>query len=124
MLLTDGENNQLPDPLAAAQTAADRGIRIYTVGIGSAAGSTLDIEGFKVHSQLDESMLRQISETTGGDYYAADNTDALKAIYDTIDTRLVIRPEAMEVTSLFAGAGVLVLLMGGVASLVWLGRLP
>ena len=124
VLLTDGENNQLPDPLAAAQTAADRGIRIYTVGIGSAAGSTLDIEGFKVHSQLDESMLRQISETTGGDYYAADNTDALKAIYDTIDTRLVIRPEAMEATSLFAGAGVLVLLMGGVASLVWLGRLP
>lgn len=124
VLLTDGENNQLPDPLAAAQTAAIRGIRIYTVGIGSAAGTTLDIEGFKVHSQLDESALRQISETTGGDYYSAANADALKAIYDTIDTRLVIRPEAMEVTSLFAGVGVVVLLIGGVASLVWLGRLP
>jgi Ca-activated chloride channel family protein len=124
VLLTDGENNQLPDPLAAAQTAADRGIRIYTVGIGSAAGSTLEVEGFKVHSQLDESMLRQISDTTGGDYYAADNADALKAIYDTVDTRLVIRPEAMEVTSLFAGAGVVFLLIGGVASLLWLRRLP
>jgi Ca-activated chloride channel homolog len=124
VLLTDGENNQLPDPLTAAQTAADRGIRIYTVGIGSAAGSTLEVEGFKVHSQLDESMLRQISDTTGGDYYAADNADALKAIYDTVDTRLVIRPEAMEVTSLFAGAGVVFLLIGGVASLLWLRRLP
>ena len=124
VLLTDGENNQLPDPIAAAQTAADRGIRIYTVGIGSAAGATLDIEGFKVHSQLDESMLRQISDTTGGAYYAAADADALKTIYDTIDTHLVIRPEAMEVTSLFAGAGVLFLLVGGVASLAWLGRLP
>ena len=124
VLLTDGENNQLPDPLAAAQTAADRGIRIFTVGIGSAAGTTLEVEGFKVHSQLDESMLRQISDATGGDYYAGDNADALKTIYDTIDTHLVIRPEAMEVTSLFAGAGVLLLLVGGVASLAWLGRLP
>ena len=124
VLLTDGENNQQPDPLAAAATAADRGIRIYTVGIGSTAGTTLDVEGFKVHTQLDEAMLRQISDATDGTYYAADNPDELKAIYDGIATRLAIRPEAMEVTSLFAGAGVLVLLLGGMASLRWLGRLP
>ena len=39
VLLSDGENNEIPDPLAAAQAAADQGVRIYTVGIGSAAGS-------------------------------------------------------------------------------------
>jgi Ca-activated chloride channel family protein len=124
VLLTDGENNQSPDPIAAAQSAADRGVRIDTVGIGTAAGTTLEVEGFKVHSQLDESMLRQISEITDGAYYAADDPTELSAIYEGIDTRLVIRPEAMEVTSLFAGAGVLILLVGGVASLLWLGRLP
>jgi Ca-activated chloride channel family protein len=124
VLLTDGENNQLPDPLAAAAQAADFGIRIYTVGIGSAAGTTLDVEGFKVHSQLDEPMLRQISETTDGTYFAAQDPKALSAIYDGIATRLAIRPEAMEVTSLFAGAGVLILIVGGLASLRWLGRLP
>jgi Ca-activated chloride channel family protein len=124
VLLTDGENNQSPDPIAAAQAAADRGVRIYTVGIGSAAGSTLEVEGFKVHTQLDESMLRQISAITDGAYYAADDPKELSAIYDGIDTRLVIRPEAMELTSLVAGAGVLVLLIGGVTSLLWLGRLP
>ena len=124
VLLTDGENNQSPDPIAAAQSAADRGVRIDTVGIGTAAGTTLDVEGFKVHSQLDESMLRQISEITDGAYYAADDPAELSAIYEGIDTRLVIRPETMEVTSFFAGAGVLVLLVGGVASLLWLGRLP
>jgi Ca-activated chloride channel family protein len=124
VLLTDGENNQRPDPLEAARTAADRGVRIYTVGVGSVAGTTIEVEGFKVHSQLDESMLRQISEITDGAYYAAGDPKELSAIYDSIDTRLVLRPEAMEVTSLFAGAGVLVLLIGGVSSLLWLGRLP
>ena len=124
ILLSDGENNQRPDPLEAASAAADRGVRIYTVGIGSAAGSTLEVEGFKVHSQLDEPLLREIAATTDGTYYAADDPDELSAIYDTIDTRLVIKPEPMEVTSLFAGAGLLLLLVGGVASLAWLGRLP
>jgi Ca-activated chloride channel homolog len=124
VLLTDGENNQRPDPLEAAKAAADRGVRIYTVGVGSAAGTTIEVEGFKVHSQLDESTLRQIADTTSATYYAAESANELGAIYDTIDTRLVIRSEAMEVTSLFAGAGVLVLLIGGVTSLLWLGRLP
>ena len=62
VLLTDGENNENPNPLVAAQAAADRGVRIYTVGIGSAAGSILHIEGFTVHSQLDEAALKQISQ--------------------------------------------------------------
>jgi Ca-activated chloride channel family protein len=124
ILLSDGENNQQPDPIEAAGDAADAGVRIYTVGIGSAAGSTIEVEGFKVHSRLDEPMLRQISDVTDGAYYAAASSDELKAIYDTIDTRLVVRSEEMEVTSLFAAAGVLVLLVGGIASLLWLGRLP
>ena len=46
MLLTDGENTEPPDPLEAAQAAADRGVRIHTVGIGSPAGTTLEVEGF------------------------------------------------------------------------------
>jgi Ca-activated chloride channel family protein len=124
VLLTDGENNQSPDPLEAAQAAADRGVRIYTVGIGTFAGTTLDVEGFMVHSRLDEPMLRQIAETTGGAYYAAEHPAELQAVYEGVETRLVIRPEAMEVTSLFAGAGVLLLVIGGIASLLWLGRLP
>jgi Ca-activated chloride channel homolog len=124
VLLTDGENNQNPDPLEAAKAAADRGVRIYTVGIGTAAGSTLEIEGFRVHSQLDEGVLRQIADVTHGAYYAAADPASLDAVYHGVETRLVIRPEPMEVTSLFAGAGLLVLLVGGIASLVWLGRAP
>ncbi|HEY8631810.1 MAG TPA: VWA domain-containing protein, partial [Candidatus Limnocylindrales bacterium] len=66
VLLTDGENTQPPDPGAAAQAAADQGVRIYTVGIGSAAGTTLDVDGFKVHTQLDAATLQHISDVTGG----------------------------------------------------------
>ncbi len=124
VLLSDGENNQSPDPLAAAKAAADRGVRIHTIGIGSAAGTTLEVEGFRVHSRLDESMLRRISEITDGTYRAADDPEELSSIYESIDTHLVIRPEEMEITSLFAGAGILILLVGGIASLLLLGRLP
>lgn len=124
VLLSDGENNQRPDPLEAAQAAADRGIRIFTVGIGTAEGTTLEIEGFRVHSRLDEPSLRQIAEVTGGTYYAATDLAELEGIYRNIETRLVLRPEATEVTSLFAGAAVLLLTVGALAGLRWLGRLP
>ena len=124
VLLTDGENNESPDPIAAAQTAADQGVRIYTVGIGSVAGSTLDIGGFKVHTQLDEPMLQQISQITDGGYYSADNEQDLRSIYDHLDTRLVLRPENLELTSLLAGASALILVLGGLGSLLWMGRLP
>lgn len=124
VLLTDGENTQSPDPLAAARTAADRGIRIDTVGVGSAAGATLHIDGFSVHSQLDEGALRQIAQLTGGTYYNATNAADLRAIYDKLNPRLVIKPQKTEVTSLFAGAGIVVLMLGGTLSLLWLGRVP
>lgn len=124
VLLTDGENTHPPDPLAAAQAAADRGVRVYTVGIGSPQGTTLDIDGFKVHTQLDASMLQRISEMTGGTYYAAEDEGGLQEVYDDLDTRLVVKPQMIEVTSLFAGASVLLLVVGGVCSLAWLGRLP
>jgi len=124
ILLTDGENNERPDPLAAAQTAAERGVRIYTIGIGSAAGTILHVNGFTVHTQLNEALLQHISQLTDGAYYNAENQQDLRAIYDHLDPQLVIKPEKMEVTSIFAGASLLVLLIGGALSLRWFSRLP
>jgi Ca-activated chloride channel family protein len=124
ILLTDGENNESPDPLALAQTAADRGIRIYTVGIGSAAGADLHINGFTIHSRLDEATLQQIAQMTGGTYYNAQSTQDLHNIYDKLDPQVIIKPQATEVTSLLAGAGILLLIIGGALSLLWLGRVP
>lgn len=123
VLLTDGENNESPDPLAAAQTAADRGVRIYTVGIGSAAGTTVTVDGFQIHTQLDEATLQQISQVTGGTYYAASDAQQLRSIYDDLDTQLVIQPQMTEITSLLAGMSLLLLIGGVLTSLLWLGRL-
>lgn len=124
VLLSDGENNESPDPLASARTAANRGIRIDTVGVGSPAGATLHIGGFSVHSQLDEGALRQIAQLTGGAYYNAQSGADLRAIYDKLNPRLVLAPQKTEVTALFAGAGIVVLMLGGTLSLLWLGRVP
>jgi Ca-activated chloride channel family protein len=124
VLLTDGQNNEDPDPIEAARVAADRGVRIHTVGIGTPEGTTLEINGFRVHTQLDEALLTKIADTTEGTYYDADNQDSLQQIYDNLDTQLVVRPEDVEVTSLFAGAAVVAILLGAVVSVVWLGRAP
>ncbi len=124
VMLTDGENNESPDPLALAQNAADRGVRIYTVGIGSPLGTDLHINGFIVHTQLDEATLQQISQITGGTYYNAQNEQDLRKIYDQLDPQLVIKPEKTEITSIFAGAGVLLLLVGGLFSFLWFNHIP
>ena len=124
VLLTDGENNESPDPVMAADLAADLGVRIYTIGIGTAAGATIEVEGFTVHSQLDEPMLQYIAQTTGGAYYNVGNEEDLSRIYDDLQPKLSIKPQQMEMTSIFAGMGMLVFLIGGALSLLWFGHVP
>lgn len=124
VLLSDGENNQEPDPLAVADLAADLGVRVYTVGIGSPQGVDLEVEGFTVHTQLDEAMLQSISLITGGQYYNATNEDDLFRIYNDLEPKLSMKREDMEITSLLAGLAMLVFLIGGTLSLFWFGRLP
>jgi Ca-activated chloride channel family protein len=124
VLLTDGENTAPPDPIEAALISKDRGVRIHTVGIGSVEGAILEVEGFTVHTRLDEATLKAIADITDGTYYNAVTEAELRSIYENLDPELVIEPEPMEVTALFAGASVLLLLIGGATSLVWFSRFP
>jgi len=124
VLLTDGENNQSPDPIAATDLAADLGVRIYTVGIGSTAGATITVEGFTVHSQLNEPILQYIADTTGGEYYNAGSAEDLRRIYNDLEPKLSIKREEMEITSILAGISFLVILIGGAVSLLWFGHIP
>lgn len=124
VLLSDGEATGDRDPVAGAMIAADLGIRVHTVGIGSRTGAIIDVEGFDVVTQLDEPTLQAIAGRTGGTYQHAASADELVAVYDALDTRLTVRSEPMEVTALVAALSLALLVMGGVTGLVWLGRLP
>ena len=124
VLLSDGENNQAPDPVMVSDLAADLGVRIYTIGIGSPEGAVIDVDGFAIHSRLDEALLQSISANTGGQYYSAANETDLLRIYRDLEPKLSLRSENIEVTSLFAGAGFLLFLVAGALSLLWFGRVP
>lgn len=124
VLLTDGENTTNPDPLEAALTAAQQGVRVYTIGVGSAAGTTLTVNEFTVFTQLNEAALQQISSITDGMYFNAQSAEDLREIYDNLDVRVVVKPEKTEITSIFTGASILLMLLGGVFSLLWFSRLP
>jgi Ca-activated chloride channel family protein len=124
VLLTDGENTTNPDPIEAAMAAAQQGVRVYTIGVGSAAGTTLTVNDFTVFTQLNEPVLQQIASMTDGLYYNAQNEEDLREIYENLDVQVVIKPEKTEITSIFAGVSVLLMLLGAAFSLMWFGRLP
>lgn len=123
VLITDGENLAEPDPIEAAERAADYGVRVHTVGMGSAAGGTVVVDGITVATRLDEPLLREISAITGGDYFAATSRDALVDIYATLARSLTVRAEPMEITAVVSGLGLLLMLIGAGLSLAWFGRM-
>ena len=123
VLLTDGESNYGPDPLKAAKLAAEHGVRIYTVGIGSTEGITLGFAGWSMRVRLDEDTLRRIAETTLGEYYAASTTQELARIYEHLSARMVMeRASTIEVTAFFIAAGALLLAISAFCSMLWFNR--
>jgi Ca-activated chloride channel family protein len=68
--------------------------------------------------------LQEIAGLTNGEYFYAEDTADLESIYDDIDLQLTIRGEKMEVTSIFAGIGLVLFLIGGGLSMLWFGRVP
>jgi Ca-activated chloride channel homolog len=123
VLLTDGQNNQGPDPMDAADKAANRGIRVFTVGIGSARGDILGIEGRSFHVGLDEDGLKKIARDTAAQYFKAENEEQLVGIYRTLSSRLIVGKDQTEVTVLFTAAATGVLLLGALLSLLWFNRM-
>lgn len=124
LLLTDGENTSSPEPLDVAQLAAEAGVRIYPVGVGSTDGAVLEVDGFNVVTRLDEAALEQIANVTNGTYYRAEDAESLQEIYKSVDLQLTVKGEMMEVTSILSAVGAFLFLIGGALSMVWLGRVP
>lgn len=124
VVLSDGENNQSIDPVEVAEAAAERGVRIDALGFGTTEGYVLEVDGFKVHSALDEDTLQQITEAAGGEYYYVQNETDPQTIYANLTPKLVVKLDRLEITSIFTGASIFFFLLGGVLSMFWFNRLP
>jgi len=123
VLLTDGRRTTGPDPLEAARMAADRGIRVFTVGFGSAAGGPAMIEGYSIYMMFDEETLKAIAQLTQADYFHAASADELKKIYESLTGRFVLEKEEREVSALFAAVAALLALAAAGLSLAWFNRI-
>ena len=123
ILLTDGQRTTGPDSLAAARMAADRGVRVFTVGGGTKAGETIGFEGWSMRVRLDEETLKSIANLTHGEYFYAGTAPDLVKIYKTLNSRLVLEKKETEITALLAAAAAVMVLFAAALSLLWFNRI-
>ena len=122
ILLTDGQRTTGPDPVEAAKMAADRGIRVYTVGVGTKEGEIIGFEGWSMRVRLDEETLKTIANVTRADYFYAGTAADLKKVYQGLSTRLIVEKKETEISALFAALGALLVVVAAGLSVWWFGR--
>ena len=123
IMLTDGQRTTGVDPLDAAKLAAERGVRVYTVGIGTVDGETIGFEGWSMRVRLDEETLKSVAQRTQAEYFYAGTAADLKKVYETLSSRLTVEKKETEVSGLFALVGAVLALLSATLSLWWLGRI-
>jgi Ca-activated chloride channel family protein len=123
ILLTDGQRTTGPDSIMAAKMAAERGVRIYTVGVGTPEGKIIGFEGWSMRVRLDEETLKQIANLTHGEYFYAGNAVDLNKVYETLNAKLVLERKKTEITALFAAIAALLAVVSAALSLAWFHRI-
>ncbi|MBK5206026.1 MAG: VWA domain-containing protein, partial [Polaromonas sp.] len=123
ILLTDGQRTTGVDSLDAAKVAADRGVRVYTVGVGTVAGETIGFEGWSMRVRLDEETLKGIARTTQAEYFYAGSATDLNKVYETLSSRLTVEKKETEISALLALLAALLALVSAGLSLLWFNRI-
>jgi Ca-activated chloride channel family protein len=123
ILLTDGRRTTGPSVIAAAQMAARRGVRVFTVGIGTTDEHTMDSEASPPYESLHEGMLKAIAHMTRGEYFYAGNVSDLNKIYRSLSARFVLDRKQTEITALFSAAAAFAALISALLSILWFDRL-
>jgi Ca-activated chloride channel homolog len=123
VLLSDGKSERGAEPVDVADRAKKLKVPIYTIALGTQSG-TLNRGGKAIPVPPDNVTLRDVAETTGARFFAAPSAARLETIYENLGTRFSTRKEKQEVTAAFAGAALVLLLAGGILSLLRTGRIP
>ena len=123
ILLTDGQRTTGPDSLEAARMAADRGVRVFTVGFGTKGGETIGFEGWSMRVRLDEDTLKAIADVTRGQYFYAGTATDLKKVYESLNSKFLLEKKDMEISALFAAAAAVIALVSALLSLLWFNRI-
>jgi Ca-activated chloride channel homolog len=126
VLLSDGFSTNGADPLAAARQARSQHVPVYTVVIGTQRGTIKVPSRSGTKSQAvpaEPGQLEQIAKASGGQAFTASDAGRLNAVYAHLAAQLGHKHVKREVTASFAGGGLVLLLLGGVASLIWFRRL-
>jgi Ca-activated chloride channel family protein len=122
VLISDGENTNQPDPETMARLASSAGVRIQTIGVGSVAGTTVQIGGFRVATALDPQTLENVAKVTNGTYHQVDDRAAVRDVSHTIDLHFTVVSEYIQISAIFAAAAMLLFAVGGLLSVLWFGR--
>jgi Ca-activated chloride channel family protein len=122
ILLTDGQTTTGPDPLESAKMASERGVRVFTVGVGTVNGEILGEEGWSMRVRLDEDVLKDIAKLTNAQYFYAGNSSELTQIYRSLNSRLVLEKKSTEVTALFAAVAAALAMLSALLSMLWFNR--
>jgi Ca-activated chloride channel family protein len=103
--------------------AAERGVRVFTVGFGTVGGETIGFQGWSMRVRLDEETLKGIAKITHGEYFYAGSAGDLKKVYESLNSRLVLEKQDIEISALFAAVGAAAALASAVLSLLWFSRI-
>jgi Ca-activated chloride channel family protein len=122
ILLSDGRRTTGVDTLQAAKMAADRGVRVHVVGLGTPDGHLAEGDGMAIYLQLDEPTLREVARMTGGEYHHAGTAEDLRSVYQTLGSRLQTQTRETELTGLLAMVAAILLVAGSALSVLWFGR--
>ncbi len=123
ILLTDGQRTTGVDTMEAAKMAADRGVRVYTVGVGTVEGETIGFEGWSMRVRLDEETLKEVADRTQAEYYYAGTAENLKKVYETLSTRLTVEKKETEISGLLALLAAVFATLSASLSLLWFNRI-
>jgi Ca-activated chloride channel family protein len=124
LILSDGVSNLGADPRAAATLAAEAKVKIYAVGLGQQGGSIMQFNNQLVLVPFDPTALREVARQTGGEYFESGDVENLRRIYRQLGRSIGWERKRTEITSMVAGAAALLMLSGGLLSMVWFRRVP